>query len=293
VEVVIEEQGRVTRLVFSGDIGRPNTPILRDPVQVPQADFLIVESTYGDRLHAASDPEPKMQQLVRETVARGGKVIIPAFAIGRTQEIVYSLHEMMEAGKIAPIPVYVDSPMAREATELTARHVELYDAEARGLLRSGRRPFRFSGLKLLETVDQSRALNDRTEPCIIISASGMCNAGRIKHHLRHNLPGPKNTVALVGYQAVGTLGRLLQDGMPEVRIFGELVPVRARIETVPGYSAHADRDELLGWLKGFEQAPRQTFVVHGEKEVALTFARTLAEQRQWTASAPRLGERFE
>lgn len=290
VDLMIEESGTRTRLVFSGDVGRPNTPILRDPVSVPQADLLIVESTYGDRLHAASDPEPRMQQLVSETVARGGKVIIPAFAIGRTQEIVYSLYTMMDSGLIPKLPVFVDSPMAKEATELTARHVELYDAEARNLLRGGNRPFRFPGLKLVETVEQSRAINELTGSCIIVSASGMCNAGRIKHHLRHHLPHAQNTVALVGYQAVGTLGRLLQDGLPEVRIFGDLVAVRAHVESVPGYSAHADRDELLAWLGGFEQPPRQTYVVHGEKEVALTFARTLNERFQWSARAPRLGE---
>jgi len=218
------------------------------------------------------------------------KVVIPAFAVGRTQELLARINDLVEAGRLDGVPVYVDSPMAIEATRAFTVHPEAFSAEARRLLQAGDTPLDFEGLTLTRTVDQSRAINEDRSPAVIISASGMCTAGRVKHHLKHNIADARSTVLFVGYQARETLGRVIQSGVTPVRIHGEWFDVRASIETIDGFSAHADREELLGWFAGLEGRPRATYVVHGEEDTSLTFAKTLRERFDAEVIVPRLGQ---
>jgi metallo-beta-lactamase family protein len=267
------EANREITLVFSGDLGQPGLPILRDPTNVDRADILILESTYGDRLHGTySDSEKELQRVVVETYQRGGKVIMPAFAVGRTQEIVYALHKLSVARKIPHLPIYVDSPLAVNVTAVFIHHPEAYDDETRAFLVDNQGisdPFGFSDLHYTRSVDDSKELNFLREPAIIISASGMAEAGRIQHHLAHNIEDPKNTILIVGYQAENTLGRRIQDKEPTVRIFGDTYHLRAQVQVITGFSAHADRNGLLGWAGAIKKRPIRTFLVHGE-DPALT-----------------------
>jgi len=272
--------GSQTKLVLSGDLGQPDRPILRDPAPIAEADFLMLESTYGNRLHESREiTREKLADVIRSTVAKGGNVVIPSFAVGRAQELLYELNGLVEAGQLPRnLNVVLDSPLAQRATEVTALHREVYDDEASRLWRGGDDPFAFPGLVMTRTADESKALNDRREPLVIIAAGGMCEAGRVLHHLKHNLWRPLSTILFVGFQAEGTLGRRLLDGAKRVRIHGEDVAVKARIESLQGLSAHADQAQLLAWVAGFTKPPRQTILVHGEDEGRSELARLLMER---------------
>lgn len=295
LEVWVDSGGRTRKLVFSGDLGMPGRPVVNDPTPIEAADYLIVESTYGNRLHKGmKETVDELAHAVNDTLSRkGGNVIIPAFAVGRTQEILYLLMDLVRQGRLPRnLAVFVDSPMANAATEVTLRHRDLLDAETRALLAWFRASPDAPYLRVTEDVEDSMALNKIKQGAIIISASGMCDAGRVKHHLKFNLPRPECTVVITGFQAQGTLGRLLVDGAKTVRIFREEVPVRADIYTLGGLSAHADRDALLAWLKHFRAPPRQTYVVHGETQTALTFAELIRAQLGWPVEVPDAGMRY-
>jgi metallo-beta-lactamase family protein len=292
IEVWVAEGRKTTKLVFSGDLGQPDRPILNDPTPIADADILLVESTYGDRLH--KDMAATLDEFVfavNDTLQRKrGNVIIPAFAVGRTQEIIYHFHELTRQGRLHDLNIFVDSPMATEVTHITMRHLQLFDAAARELT-----AWRAAGkglpiVKFTASVEESMALNNIHGGAVIISASGMCDGGRIKHHLRHNLGRRENTVLITGFQAQGTLGRRLVDRAETVRIFGQDIAVKADIYTLGGFSAHADQAALLHWLHAFRAPPRQTFAVHGEAETATGFAATIARQLGWQVHAPELGE---
>jgi len=278
VEVVeTDRDGRSTKLVFSGDLGQPDRPILRDPTVIDEADYLLLESTYGNRVHEPQQSTREhLAEIIRSTITGGGNVIIPAFAVGRTQELLYALNELVEGRRLPPkLKVVLDSPLAIAATEVTEKHHQVFDEAAQMLLRRGDVPFTFPGLVLSRSADDSKALNESKEPKVIIAASGMCEAGRIVHHLKHNLWRPDSTVLFVGYQAEGTLGRRILEGASPVRIHGEEIAVRARIESLHGLSAHADQEQLLAWVGGLQRLPLQTILIHGEAEGREALARLL------------------
>lgn len=265
----VDESGRGVSIGFSGDLGRKGKPIIRDPEAFGDLDYLVLESTYGDRLHEdAEGALSALADIVSETAARGGRVVIPAFAVERTQELVFQLHLLLDQGRIPDIPIWVDSPMAVDATSIFKVHPECYDRETYDLFTShSENPFGFSALHFSRSVEESKRLNEADGPLIIISADGMCEAGRIQHHLIHSLPGERNTMLAVGYMAAGTLGRRIVEGAKEVRIHGDLYPVRARVEEIRAFSAHADYAETLEWLKGTDLARlKEIFLVHGEPE---------------------------
>lgn len=291
VEVWVTEDGDSTKIVFSGDLGQPGRPILRDPTPIEDADILVIESTYGNRRHKDfSATEEEMIGIVEKTLfERGGNVIVPAFAVGRTQEVLYHLHRLTCEGRIRQPKVFVDSPMATEVTRITREHLELFDEQAQQLAGWHARSVDLPYLHFTASVKESMALNQIRSGAIIISASGMCDAGRIRHHLRHNLPRRECSVLFSGFQAQGTLGRRLIEGAESVRMFGEDIPVRAAIHSVDGLSAHADQKALLDWAGGFIQPPAQTFVVHGESSAALAFAELLQEQLGWQVTVPEHG----
>jgi metallo-beta-lactamase family protein len=296
VTLEVTENGRATRLAFTGDVGRKGAAILRDPQVLERADVLITESTYGGRRHGPmGQAREKLAQVVGQTVRRGGVLIIPAFAVGRTQDIVYHLHELFEAGEIPAVPVYVDSPLAINVTEVFRQHPECYDEETHQHMLHDHHadPFGFSRLIYVRAVEDSKKLNTLREPAVIISASGMCEAGRILHHLRNHVGDPRTTVLFVGYQAEYTLGRKLVDGDKVVRIFGEEQPVAAHIETIDGYSAHADEQELLEFIGAIPQRPRQVLVVHGEPDATRTFAAALREMGISSVVIPERGQQIE
>jgi len=279
--------------VFSGDLGPDGARLLASPAAVPAPDVLIMESTYGDRARAdGGDLTERLYEVISETARRSGRLVIPSFAVGRTQALLARINDLVETGRLADLPVFVDSPMATEATKVFARHPEAYSEEARRRVKAGDQPLSFPGLRFTRSVEESKAIAQCKGPCVIISASGMCTAGRIKHHLTHTVSDPNNTVLFVGYQAAGTLGQKIQSGETPVRIFGEPWEVKAHVETIEGFSAHADRDELLAWFDSLEGPPGRTFVVHGEAEVAVGFAATLRE-RGAKADAPERGPGFE
>jgi metallo-beta-lactamase family protein len=271
------------RLVFSGDLGRWNRPILRDPELVADADILLIESTYGGRVHAA-DPSERLARIVTETANRGGAVIVPSFAIGRTQELIWMIRQLEEAGRLPLISVFLDSPMAIDVTDVYCRHPEDHDIDMQLLMDQKRCPLCCREYHLVRTAEESKALAARRDPMIIIAGSGMATGGRVLHHLKRCLPDHRNTVLLPGFQAAGTRGRLLQQGAASVRIHGEDVPVRARIETIDGLSAHADQTELLRWMRGFTRPPRHTYLVHGEPAGAAALAAIVRSDLGWTVS---------
>jgi metallo-beta-lactamase family protein len=268
------------RLAFSGDLGRWSRPILRDPELVPEADVVLVESTYGDRTHAA-DPVAQLVRIVHEAVARGGALLIPSFAVGRTQELLWTLRTLEETGRIPSLPVFVDSPMAIDVTDIYGRHPEDHDLDMAALTDRRAGPFRCRRLQLVRTAAESRRLNERDEPMIVIAGSGMATGGRILHHLKHRLPDPRTTVLLPGFQAAETRGRKLREGVRTLRMHGESIPVRAGIEALDGLSAHADREEILRWLGGFVRAPRVLYVVHGEPPAARALADLVRARLGW------------
>jgi len=292
----IEEGQRQTRLLFSGDLGRNDMPILRDPVAAPQADVLIIESTYGDRLHKPHEAaEQKLRRLIGETCSNGGKVVIPSFAVGRTQEIVYSLHRLANAGELPDVPIFVDSPLAVNVTGVFRLHPECYDEELRTFIAQDRHPdpFGFDRLHYIRNTEDSKALNVMKGPAVIISASGMCEAGRVQHHLKHNITDPRNAVLIVSWQAPHTLGRRLIERKKRVKIFGEEFPLRARVEAINGYSAHADRNGLLAWARPIAGDLRQAFVVHGDPEPAAALADGLSQLGARNVAAPEYGDSFQ
>jgi metallo-beta-lactamase family protein len=259
-----EGAGRI-RLAFSGDVGRPNLPIIRDPDPMPPAEYLIMESTYGGKFHkSATHVANKLAEVVKRTAARGGRLIVPAFAVGRTQQLVLLLHELTNEGRIPPIPIFVDSPLAVNVTGIFRKHPECFDEETRGFLTHGEDPFGFRRLQYVREAAESKKLNEMHGPFIVISASGMCEQGRILHHLRNNIEDPRNTVLITGFQAQDTLGRKLVEKWTEVRIFGEPVRVRAEVSSLDELSAHADQAELMHWLKPMVPHLRRVFLVHGE-----------------------------
>lgn len=273
VRITGDRHGNRRSIVFSGDIGRPNTPILDDPEPFEHADVVCMESTYGNRRHKHTGAiENTLIRVIHATVKAGGNVVIPSFAIERTQELLYRIGNLLRAERIPRLPVFVDSPMAVKVTEVFRRHPELFDAETQALLAEGHHPCDFDGLYLTRTVEESKALNRRPGSAIIIAGSGMCTGGRIKHHLRNNLERPESTILFVGYQAVGTLGRQILEGAHRVRLFGEYMPVHARISKVNGMSAHADQGELIAWLKGFSDLPEAVYTIHGEPDAAQALA---------------------
>lgn len=276
----MQEGGRRVRLWFSGDIGRFRLPLLNDPVLPHPVDYLLMECTYGDLPH--NDPEQAydaVQRVVSETTSRGGKVIVPSFAVGRTQELVFDLNRMVAEGKIGPVPVYVDSPLAVHTTDVFRRHLEYFDQETREFVRQNRHPaLEFSGLTYVRSVEESKAINDRKEPMIIIAASGMAETGRILHHLKNNVGEPRNTVMIVSWQAPDTLGRRLAEGQKQVRIFGEPFEVRSQVVTIPGLSAHAGQDLLVRYAASVKQSVKRVYLIHGEQEPASALEAKLKEQ---------------
>jgi metallo-beta-lactamase family protein len=278
-------------VVFSGDLGRYGVPIMRDPERIADADVLLIESTYGDRRHAADDQHDKLAAAVQRAAQTRGWLLIPAFAVGRSQEILYDLRRLEQEGRIPSLPVYLDSPMAIQATVIYATHPEEHDAELTRAEAGGGRPFAPRRFHLSRTVQESKRLNDTDGPGIIIAGSGMATGGRILHHLLRRLPEEATTVLFVGYQAAGTRGRLLRDGAREVKMFGEVVPVRAHIMVSDAYSAHADRDEILRWLGGFTRPPAMTYVVHGEPPAAAALREAIASGLGWPVAVAEDGQR--
>lgn len=297
IEVWINEDGEERKIVFSGDIGNLNRPIIKDPSYINDADYVVMESTYGDRYHNADvDYVSELAGICQRTFDRGGNVVIPAFAVGRTQEMLYYFRKIKEEGLVKghSFEVYVDSPLAVEATQIFNENmVECFDQEAMELVRNGINPLRFPGLTLSITSNDSIAINSDNKPKVIISASGMCEAGRIRHHLKHNLWRKECTVVFVGYQANGTLGRMLLEGASEVKLFGETIEVMAEIVKLEGVSGHADKAGLIKWITSFDNRLKQVFVVHGEDEVSTGFAKCLCDEYGLNAVAPYSGAEFD
>ena len=276
---------RASKIVFSGDLGVMDRPILRNPTIIKKADYVIMETTYGNRNHPDNAMDVNhLVDIICETAARGGNSVIPSFAVGRTQELIFELNKIYEdpsdprQEQLSKIKVYVDSPMAAAATEVFKKNAQVFDEETKDYISKGENPLEFPNLKFTQSTEESQWLNVDREPKVIISASGMCEAGRIRHHLKHNLWDARNSIIFVGYQAEGTLGRGIIDGEKEVQLFGETVQVNAKIHNLEGFSGHADMNGLLGWLKGFQKLPKQLFLVHGEPEVKIEFAKTVKEQ---------------
>ncbi len=299
IEVWLREEGETRKITFSGDVGNGEQPILRDPQFVKDSEFLVIESTYGDRLHSTErvDYIAELAGRIQTVLDRGGNIVIPSFAVGRTQEMLYFIREIKEKSMVkghGDFPVYVDSPLAVEATSIFLQcDTQFVDDEMRSLIRSGVNPLVFPGLELSVSQEESKAINEDKTPKVILSASGMCDAGRVRHHLKHNLWRPESMVLFVGYQSAGTLGRLLVDGAKSVKLFNEEIEVKAQIDVLPGVSGHADRDGLIRWLKGFEEKPRLVFVNHGDPESADAFTATLNDELGYRAFAPYSGTCFD
>lgn len=292
LEIWVREGSHERKLVFSGDLGQPGRPILRDPSPIEDADILSVESTYGDRLHKSlADTLDEFVTVVNETLqVRKGNVIVPAFAVGRTQELIYYFHHLTRQGRFRHLNIFIDSPMAAAVTRVTRSNLALFDDEAKKLAAWHAAGKGLPNLTFVGSVDESRALNTIRSGAVIIAGSGMCTAGRIKHHLLHNLGRRENAVLITGFQAQGTLGRRLVDGAEQVRIFGQDVPVRASIHTLGGFSAHADQAALLDWLGAFKRAPSRTFVMHGEPRASTALEREITRRLGWSARTPEAGQ---
>ncbi len=295
VVVDVEENGKKRRILFSGDLGRKHLPILRDPAHVDEADYLVIESTYGGRYHhPIEDVDRELAKVINETVGRGGKIIVPAFSVGRTQELVYSLHLLMKDRKIPEIPIFVDSPLSVNATEVFRLHPECYDEEIKEeFLQNNEDPFGFSRLRYIRDVEESKKLNSYKGSCMIISASGMCEGGRILHHLKNNIENPKNTVLVVGYMAENTLGKRLVERSQVVKIFGEEYALRSQVVVMNSFSAHADRRDLLNYVKRLNKNRlKHIFIVHGDPDQSEALAEGLRQIGYPNASIPVLGEKY-
>lgn len=298
IEIWITEEGEQRKIVFSGDIGNLDQPLIKDPEYLENADYVVMESTYGDRSHGEKpDYVGELVKILKRTFARGGNLVIPSFAVGRTQEMLYFFRKIKEDNLLPEFPgfeVYVDSPLAVQATTIFKEHYQdCYDEEAMELINKGVNPITFRGLKLSITSDESRAINFNDTPKVILSASGMCDAGRIKHHLKHNLWRTESTILFVGYQAVGTLGRALVEGARDVRLFGEEIHVNAEIVRLPGISGHADDAGLMRWAAAFKEKPKRVFVTHGDDQVCDIFAKRLETELGYTVMAPYSGAEFD
>jgi metallo-beta-lactamase family protein len=287
IHVNAEQNGEVRSVLFSGDVGRINRPIVRDPDRIGDGDYVLVESTYGDRVHDThEDIKTRIARTINEAKAAHGNVVVPSFALERSQDVMYYINQLLIEKAIPSVRVFLDSPMARSITGVFRKHVELFDDETRAFIRNGQSPFDFPGLTLIETTEESKSINHLRGTNVIIAGSGMCTGGRIKHHLVNNITHSRNTIMFVGYQAAGTLGRQIIEGEKEVRILGQMYPVRARIMKVEGFSAHADRDELIRWLGTLQKPPRRLFVVHGEAASAQSFAAYMHAKTGWDAVVP-------
>ncbi|KPK34188.1 MAG: MBL fold metallo-hydrolase [Phycisphaerae bacterium SG8_4] len=287
IKVRATDGGEQRTVLFSGDLGRPSRPIVHDPELIAEADYILVESTYGDRVHQGSqDIGEAIAAVVNSAREAGGNIIVPSFALERAQELLYYINEQLLAKAIQPLRVFLDSPMASRITKVFQKHGELYDEEMIDHLRNNESPFKFPGLTMVGTSDESKALNRMKGGIMVIAGSGMCTGGRVKHHLVNNISDPRNTIMFVGYQAVGTLGRRIVDGEKEVRILGQKYSVKARVVRINGFSAHADKEELLAWLKGLKKPPRKVFVVHGESESAMLFGDYLRKETGWPVAVP-------
>ncbi len=305
IEIWIKENGKEEKIVFTGDLGNDDIPLLASPSTIADADYLIMESTYGNRLHMRNNEKAEIfLDIVSETIDRGGTVVIPSFAVGRTQEILYELNCIKEKTddeaflkkyeKLMRVPVYVDSPLAISATEVFKENMNLFDDETQMLIKRGDNPLEFDGLKFTRTAEESKELNMMNQSAIIISASGMCDVGRIKHHLKHNIWNPINTILFVGYQAPGTLGRRIVDGQKNIKIFGEDIAVKAQIEYIEGYSGHADQKQLLNFVKAFQKKPKHIFLVHGEEESEIELKQKILEEiEEIDVTIPEYGEEYE
>jgi len=292
LHVTIEAAGQTRTIAFSGDVGRWDAPILKDPDLPQQVDYVLVESTYGNRTHPPQqEGRDELAEIVSDTAKAGGNVVIPSFAIGRTQDLLYHLSGLMDEGRIPREAVYVDSPMAISITETLEHHPEIYDREMRDRIRRDRSPFDMRGLRFARSTAESKAINAVHHGAVILAGAGMCTGGRIKHHLAQNLPRRESTILFVGYQAAGTLGREISEGAQRVRLHGGSYPVRARIAQIGGFSAHADRDELLRWLGGLRTPPRRTFVIHGEPDAAQAFADLAAQRLGHHTTVPQYDDR--
>ena len=304
IEVWINENGKEEKIVFSGDLGNNDIPLLSEPTMIEDTDYLIMESTYGSRLHMRNDDKAEMfLDIVSETLERGGTVVIPSFAVGRTQEILFEINKLKDKRddedfrkkyeELMKVPVYVDSPLAISATEVFEDNMDLFDEETQKYISEGNNPLEFPGLKFTRTVEESKALNESDESCIIISASGMCDVGRIKHHLKHNIWNPLNTILFVGYQAPGTLGYSIVNGAKKVKIFGEEMAVNAQIEYIEGYSGHADQEGLLNYIYSFIKKPKHIFLIHGEPESQDVLKNKIIETTNLPVTIPSFGETYE
>ncbi|MDX2034014.1 MAG: MBL fold metallo-hydrolase [Blastocatellia bacterium] len=285
--------GAAKTLLMTGDLGRYNEPIINDPSVVEEADYVVVESTYGNREHPAYDVKAEFAAIINETVRRGGHVLIPAFAVGRTQMLLYLIRELEEENRIPILPVFVDSPMAVSATKLYLRHREDHDLEMTDLMDDRRNPLATKRFNLAKSIDESKRVSAQDHPSIVISASGMATGGRILHHLRKRLPDDRNTIVMVGFQAEGTRGRRLLDGEREIKIFGQMVPVRARIENLQNLSAHADSKEILRWLEGFKRPPETLFLIHGEPAAQAAMKEKIVAKFGWKVEIPEYLQKFE
>jgi metallo-beta-lactamase family protein len=293
IKLKIGQNGQTRTILFSGDIGRQNKPIINDPTLFDKADYIVIESTYGDRLlEPPEDAANHLAEVINDAAEKGGNIIIPSFALERSQEILYYLNEFQLNGRIPHPTVFVDSPMAVEVTGVFERHPELFDEEMKKRLRQQKSPFDFPGLKLTGTADESKAINRIDSGAIIIAGSGMCTGGRVKHHLVNNISREESTILFVGYQAAGTLGRQIVDGAKKVRILGQYYPVKAKIVQLNGFSAHADRDELIGWLSSLGKPPRRVFVTHGEPDSSQNLAGLIKSRYGWEAVVPSYQEQF-
>jgi metallo-beta-lactamase family protein len=296
ISINIKQDGKNHRVIFSGDIGEPDRPIIKDPAVFDEAEYIVIESTYGDRTHEEHeniDIQKQLRDCINRTVSAGGNIIIPSFALERSQELLYHLNELFLRKEIPPLIVFLDSPMAIRITEVFKRHAELFDKEMMQRLRQGNSFFSFENLKIIQTVEESKAINNIKGSSIIIAGSGMVTGGRIKHHIVNNITRPESTILFVGYQAEGTPGRILLDGAREIRLLGQIYPVKAHIERIEGFSAHADRDGLLDWLADIRVPPRCVYVTHGEEKAADSFAKVLHERTGWTTKVPRYKETVE
>lgn len=291
IELRVSDHGQPRRIVFTGDLGQWGKPIVRNPTVITAADYVVMESTYGDRDHEDhGSVESQLEKVVRETIAAGGKIIIPIFAIERAQELIYYLSRLLESRHIPEVPVILDSPMAAEVNEIFRRHRECFDVEAERMVAAGESFLKFPSLRVVHGVEESKAINDLKGPAVIMSTSGMCTAGRIKHHLAQHIGDPACTILFVGYQSQGTLGRQILDGNREVRIHGLSRLVRARVEQIQGISGHADRTGLLEWLRHFKQPLRHLFITHGEPEGSLALAEQVRQELGWNVSVPEYRE---
>ncbi len=290
IKVTVSQDGERRTILFSGDVGRRDKPILRDPCTFSEIDYIVVESTYGDRLHEdPPDIGDSLARIVNSTWKAGGNIIVPSFALQRSQEILYHMNKLVIERRIPHLMVFLDSPMAVSITEVFKRHSELFDREMSRLIKQDKSPFDFPGLKLIQTVDESKSINHIKGTVMVIAGSGMCSGGRVKHHLVTNISRRESTILFVGYQAVGTLGRLIVSGAKKVRILGQQYRVRAKVDQIHGFSSHADRDELFRWLDEFDRAPRHVFVVHGESGAAKKFGEFLKKKKDWEISVPDYG----